>query len=198
MRNFLSLTILVSEFFHFASLGVSCKPVILVLVHLADAAISPVLLQLLFYFLFSYNWVNRPCCSKRRSCLTQLGSASQRVIFLRSTLKLQIQFVSLRGTSVITSVIIPRIIVFGAPQLNIMSIILVFPVVPLPLQSSSLLYPLLYILLLLFNPGVIASVIVCCVSHHSNPGLHNDNDVCLQSYHHRFQVDSHPGCLDVL
>lgn len=44
MRNFLSLTILVSEFFHFASLGVSSKPVILVLVHLADAAISPVLL----------------------------------------------------------------------------------------------------------------------------------------------------------
>lgn len=42
MRNFLSLTILVSEFFHFASVGVSSKAVILVLVHLADAAISPV------------------------------------------------------------------------------------------------------------------------------------------------------------
>lgn len=43
MRNFLPLTILIPEFFHFASSSVSSKAVILVLVHLADAPISPVL-----------------------------------------------------------------------------------------------------------------------------------------------------------
>ena len=42
MRNFLSLTILVPEFFHFACLSVFSKAVILALVHLADTAISPV------------------------------------------------------------------------------------------------------------------------------------------------------------
>lgn len=42
MRNFLSLTILVPEFFHFATSDVSSEAVILVRVHLADASISPV------------------------------------------------------------------------------------------------------------------------------------------------------------